>query len=252
VDDQLIQLLLVHGFAQTSASWQSVLPFLSQNRPVYAIDLRGHGKTALTRGMPTIEGVRSDLIAQLDELEWEKAAVWGYSQGARVALDLALNLPDRVAALVLESGTAGIEDPDELQARIDRDEELAKRIESNPIEDFVELWERWPILSGQNRALVESQREDRLSHDPKALAAALRGIGQASYEPMWDQLGNLSMPTLLLTGGRDAKYCAIAERLLELIPNCEHEEIAGVGHSVHLEQPHAAPRAVEKFLDKLA
>ena len=74
--------------------------------------------------------------------EIESAIVWGYSQGARVALDLALHAHSHVSGLILESGIPGIEDPSgprHAEAAMPR---MAGRIEAAPIEEFVALWER--------------------------------------------------------------------------------------------------------------
>ena len=175
-------------------------------------------------------------------------ALWGYSQGARVALDFALAHPGKLSALILESGTAGIDDPLARADRRSRDFALASRIENQSIEEFVQLWELVPALTDQSKELIEAQRADRLRHDPAALAAALRGIGQAAYEPMWARLNELEMPVLVISGERDKVYSAHAERIAASVPRAEHETIAGAGHSVHLERPDQAAAAVSAFL----
>lgn len=241
-------LLLVHGFAQTAKSWQSVLDIIADSRQAHAIELPGHGATALSAGEPSVENVRAHIVAELDRLGVERAVVWGYSQGARCALDLALSAPERVAALILESGTAGIEDPIARADRRSRDNALASRLEVSAIEQFVDLWEQVPALTGQSETLVAAQREDRLSHDSRALAAALRGIGQAAYEPMWDRLPRIAAPTLVMAGERDRVYGALATRIAGLIPGAVHKTISNAGHSVHLEQPKATVAAIADFL----
>lgn len=245
-------LVLVHGFAQTPKSWQSTIESLHDRtggtRPVHAIELPGHGATALTRGEPTVENVRSALR---DAIQTAKPPVvlWGYSQGARVALDYALERQNDVAALILESGTAGIDDPLARADRRSRDFALASRLENQSIEEFVQLWETIPALTDQSQQLIEAQRFDRLSHDPKALAAALRGIGQAAYEPMWDRLADLIVPILAISGERDKPYTANAERIAATAPAATHVTIPAAGHSVHLERPRATVAEVERFLN---
>lgn len=240
--------MLVHGFAQTAKSWQTVADMIADTGVAHAIELPGHGETRFSAGEPSVLNVREFLSRALDDLGLERAVVWGYSQGARCALDFAISMPERVAALILESGTAGLEDPVARADRRSRDEALASRLEAGTIEQFVDLWEQVPALTGQSAALVAAQRADRLSHDPRALASALRGIGQAAYEPMWGRLPELSMPVLVLCGERDELYRAHAERIASLIPNSVRRTIPGAGHSVHLEQPTATVAAVNEFL----
>lgn len=241
-------LVLVHGFAQTPASWEPTIENLPTGVHVVAPELPGHGETALTRGDPSPELVREMLL----EAVYAPAVVWGYSQGARAAFDLALHSPESVAALIIESGVPGIEDPIARADRRSRDYALSTRIEAGKIEDFVNLWERVPALGEQSQALIEQQRPDRLRQDPMALAAALRGIGQSAYEPMWDRLGEIKQPTLLITGERDVTYSRHADRILELMPNARRVTIPDAAHGVHLAQPAAAAAAAAEFLAGLS
>jgi 2-succinyl-6-hydroxy-2,4-cyclohexadiene-1-carboxylate synthase len=241
-------LVLVHGFAQTPASWDATIEKLPAGVNVVAPELPGHGETGLTRGEPSPELARSILLESVDR----PAVVWGYSQGARAAFDLALNEPSAVAALVIESGIPGIEDPVARADRRSRDFALSTRIEAGKIEDFVNLWERVPALGDQSRELIEQQRPDRLRQDPAALAAALRGLGQSAYEPMWDRLREIAVPTLLITGERDVTYTHHAERLSEEIAGAELVVVPEAAHGVHLAQPAAAAQAVTDFLRTLS
>jgi 2-succinyl-6-hydroxy-2,4-cyclohexadiene-1-carboxylate synthase len=242
-------LILLHGFAQTPQSWQTTIDSLPGDRAIHAIELPGHGETALSKGEPSVESTRQHVLDEMDQLGVESGIVWGYSQGARVALDLALHAHSRVSGLIIESGIPGIEDPINRADRRSRDFALASRIESGPIEVFVDLWEQVPALSGQSRAVIEAQRPDRLTQDPQALAAALRGIGQAAYEPMWERLQVVEIPTLLLTGERDKVYSAHAERMVEVFPDAIHVSISDAGHAVHIAEPEAAAAAVQRFLE---
>jgi pimeloyl-ACP methyl ester carboxylesterase len=96
------------------------------------------------------------------------------------------------------------------------------------------------------------QRPDRLKHDPIALAAALRGIGQSAYEPMWDRLGDIKQPTLLITGERDVAYTHHADLMVDVIPNAQHAEIPLASHSVHIAQPKLVADAVAEFVAGLS
>lgn len=240
-------LVLVHGFAQTPKSWQTTIDCLVGGRAVHAIELPGHGATAFTRGEPTVENVRAQALSDIRSCG-RPVALWGYSQGARVALDFALEHPELAAALILESGTAGIDDPLARADRRSRDFALASRVEKQSIDEFVRLWELIPALTDQSKELIEAQRADRASHDPAGLAAALRGIGQAAYEPMWQRLTELKMPVLAISGERDRVYTAHAARIAGAVPGARHRVVADAGHSVHLEHPRATAEVVEEFL----
>ncbi|MFY9487454.1 MAG: alpha/beta fold hydrolase [Solirubrobacterales bacterium] len=242
-------LLLVHGFAQTPQSWQTVIEVMGKNRVLHAIELPGHGATALTRGEPTVKSARQAVLDEIAGLRTEHVAIWGYSQGARVALDAVLHNPENCSALILESGTAGIDDPLARADRRSRDVALGSRIAAGSIEDFVGLWERVPALGDQSAELIEQQRPDRLAHDPVALGAALQGIGQAAYDPMWNRLNEIEIPVLLISGERDRVYTRHARHMAEAITNAKHVVVPDAGHCVHLERPAEAVTAVEGFLN---
>jgi pimeloyl-ACP methyl ester carboxylesterase len=55
--------------------------------------------------------------------------------------------------------------------------------------------------------------------------------------PLWDRLGELVMPVLVIVGEGDEKFRAIAERMAAAIPRAEVAVIPGVGHAAHLEAP---------------
>jgi 2-succinyl-6-hydroxy-2,4-cyclohexadiene-1-carboxylate synthase len=244
-------LVLLHGFAQTPASWDATIEKLPAGLEIVAPELPGHGETALSLGDPSPELARKVALDAIKSVGGP-AVVWGYSQGGRVAYDLVLSSPKSVSALIIESGIPGIQDPIARADRRSRDYALSMRIQEGSIKAFVEMWESVPALGEQSKAQVEQQRPDRLKNDPVALAAALRGIGQSAYEPMWDRLGEITQPTLLITGERDVTYTHRADRIVDMIPNATHVEIPNASHAVHLAQPQAVAEAVAEFISDLS
>lgn len=242
--------MLVHGFAQNPSSWLEVIELLPSGWSIAAPELPGHGRTALSLGLPSPDLARS-VLEQSAEALGGPAIVWGYSQGVRAALDLALARPALVSALVLESGAAGISDPLARAERRSRDEALARRIENEPIEKFVAFWEMIPALGEQSPEVVKKQRQARLSHDPVALAAALRGLGQSAYESMWGRLGEIDLPVLVVAGAEDALYADHGRAMAELLPAARVVEIPGAAHAAHISHPREVTDAVRDFANSL-
>ncbi len=243
-------LLLVHGFAQAPVSWDEVRGLLPGDVAVAAPELPGHGQTGLSLGDPSPELAREIVAAAATEIG-APAVVWGYSQGARVAFDLALERPELVRALIIESGAPGIADPLARAERRSRDYALSKRLENGTIEEFVGYWEAIPALGEQSPEVRDKQRPVRLAQDPAALAAALRGIGQASYEPMWDRLASIEVPVLLITGAEDETYDRHAVKMAALLTSAQHVRIEGAGHAAHISEPAATVAAAVEFLDAI-
>ena len=250
-------LILLHGFTGSAASWQEHMAVLSRPETgihrVIAIDLLGHGLSAAPDDpacyAPSV--VTHDILAIVDSLNIEKFVLLGYSMGGRHALHIALDAPERVAALTLESATAGLKTQDERNTRIASDEELAAFIEREGVEKFVERWERLPLWNSQ-RDLPEAQQrrhhEQRLQNNPCGLANSLRGAGAGAQDSLWDRLPELNVPVLLIAGEHDPKYCDIAREMYALLPDSQLEIVPRVGHTVHLEDLRGFDSLVTQFL----
>lgn len=232
-------IVLLHGFAGTGAAWAPVVDRLGERYRASAPDIRGHGAAADLRPIGFAE-----CTADVGALAPARFALAGYSMGARLALHVALAHPERVTRLVLIGATAGIADPVERAARREADEALAAEIEAGDIERFAERWERQPLFRGQPPAVVEAARADRLRNRPSGLAAALRGIGTGTMEPLWARLPELAMPTTVIVGERDAKFRKLGERMAAGLPDAELLVVPGVGHAVHLEAPGIVAAAI--------
>ncbi len=189
----------------------------------------------------------SVLLDRADELPPPGAEVVGYSMGGRIALHSALAEPDRWPALVLVGVSAGVDDP---EARRKADEDLAERIERSTIEDVVAHWEAQPVFATQPPEVVVAQREGRLSHDPGELARLLRSYGQGVTPPVWEHLGEIEDPVLLLAGELDEKYVAAGGRMASALPNGVFRTIPGAGHAPQLEDPDAVAAELRAFLDE--
>jgi 2-succinyl-6-hydroxy-2,4-cyclohexadiene-1-carboxylate synthase len=228
------ELVLLHGFTNTGASWDAVVAGLPQTYRPHAPDLRGHGSASGARPVDL-----DTVVAEIDALAPERFTLVGYSQGGRIALHAALGLPGRIRRLILIGASPGIADP---QARAERrraDETLAAWTESVTIEQFVERWAQTGVLADQPPAVRAAVTAERLRNTPDGLAAALRGLGTGTLPSLWDQLGELVIPVELIVGERDGKFRATAERMAAALPDARLHVVPGAGHAVHLEDPWA-------------
>ncbi len=247
-------LLLLHGFTGSAETWRPLLPHLRGFRTL-AVDLPGHGLSDIPAAPETytVEGCAADLLALLDALGVGRTAILGYSLGGRVALHLALALGERLWALVVESASPGIEDPQEREARARRDDELAHFLLREGVERFVDLWEAQPLFASQSRlpmTVREQVRQQRLSHSALGLAAALRSMSVGRQKPLWPRLSEVLAPTLVIVGALDQRYCDIGRRMALALPRGELAVVPGAGHAVHLERPLIFARIVRDFLER--
>ncbi len=104
-------LVLLHGGDPAiETSWAEVLPLLARTRRVIAFDQRGHGRTADAGGPFTFEESADDTAALLACLKLARADVMGFSNGASIAMQVAVRHPELVHRLVLVSGMARRDD----------------------------------------------------------------------------------------------------------------------------------------------
>jgi 2-succinyl-6-hydroxy-2,4-cyclohexadiene-1-carboxylate synthase len=236
------RIVLAHGFTQTARSWSVFTQVLGERLAgvdTTAVDLPGHGDAP-----PPADADLWASAGRLVEIGGTATYV-GYSMGGRVALHAALAAPARVRGLVLIGATAGIDDEEERRARRSADERLADHIEQVGVAAFIDEWLANPLFAGLTEATA--MRADRLRNTSAGLAASLRATGTGSQTPLWDRLGEIRVPVLILAGHDDAKFTALGERMAAALDDSTLEVVDGAGHSVHLEQPEATADAVARW-----
>lgn len=247
-------LVLLHGFTGSAADWRKhALVFAKQHYQVIAIDVLGYGLSDAPEEAErySFAHLTKDFVAILDQLNIKETALLGYSMGGRMALHLALTVPERISGLVLESASPGLATESERRARIESDNALADRIEREGVEAFVDYWEKLPLWNSQSQlpeAIRATQRAARLHNNPRGLANSLRGAGTGVQESLWEWLPSLKIPTLLIAGELDQKFSDIARQMAEKLPIAQLTIVAGAGHNVHLERPEEFENLVMEFL----
>jgi 3-oxoadipate enol-lactonase len=93
--------VFLHSLATSRAMWREQVSALGGKYDVIAVDFRGHGDSVPTEGPYTFEQLASDIIATLDYFKLPRAALVGSSLGGIVAVQAALQWPDRISRIVL-------------------------------------------------------------------------------------------------------------------------------------------------------
>ncbi len=219
--------VLLHGFAGSARQWDRV------------------GVDALALELADARPLTPDgVVALVAASAPARVTLGGYSMGGRLALHVALALPELVERLVLVSASAGIEDGGERARRRADDEALASQIERHDIEWFVEHWRALALFAADPPWVSEEVAREQRRCAPATLGATLRAFGPGAMAPMWDRLGELAMPVVVLAGERDERYVAAARRLARAIPDAELELVPGAGHRLALEAPGAVASAL--------
>jgi len=245
--------LVLHGFTGDAESMESVSEGLRGCYRVVRLELVGHGDSDSPEdiGFYSMPDCARQIAIAATALDLERPHLLGYSMGGRAALAAAIAHPDRFASLVLVGATAGIEDARMRDERIQSDRHLADRIETEGVDRFVHEWMALPIFASQSRLgqdELDRSRAQRLRNSERGLANSLRGMGAGAQTPLFEELGSVKMPVLLVVGDEDEKFKAIAEALEARLPDARTAILPCAGHAAHLEAPAEFASLVSDFL----
>lgn len=228
--------VLLHESVVDSRIWGPFLPFVRERLRTIRYDQRGYGRS------PMWEGPYSpvdDLISVFDAAGAYRAALVGTSRGGRIAIAAAIERPERVSALVLAvSGVAGrplnVEGTPEQEARWDAAE--AKGDAAELAELDMEIWAPMGV-DDELRAMFVENAEASNADDP------------AVEEPSVERLGKISVPTLVVTGGRDVPDLEeIGDLLAREIPGAKRAVIKEADHMIQWRAPDELAKLVLDFL----
>lgn len=242
--DPQARVVALHGFTLHGAMFADLAAELRVG--VAAPDLPGHGRTQIE---PISTATAVSAIAEMMSA-MERPLLLGYSQGARVALQIALNHPNLISALVMVSGSPGLPDRAGRLRRI-ADEGLASRIETIGVPRFIDEWLANPMTATDavSRERREADRRIRLENTAPGLAGALRGMGQASVPDSSDLIGSLQVPAAFVAGRRDPQYSELAATMAAACGG-RLMLVSGAGHNVILEAPAAVAATVLRLLNQ--
>ncbi|MET0714969.1 MAG: alpha/beta fold hydrolase [Mycetocola sp.] len=233
-------LLLLHAGIATSRMWDPLLETLAADHYVIRYDCRGFGQTDCeASGFSN----RDDARAILDHLGIARATFVGASRGGRIALDIAVESPDRVAGLVtIGSGPSGfpeVELTDEEEALIT---ELDKAWEDRDFHRMIDLetrlWAVGPLRKEEDldpdfvRTAYELGRAN-LRHQPE--------VGTPADElepPAYDRVVDLEVPSLVTVGEFDITPALVQfEFLAATIPGADRHVFPNTAHLPSVEHP---------------
>ncbi len=239
-------LLLVHGFPLDHHMWDSVIARLAEHHQVIAPDLRGFGQSDGYVEIAPMELFADDLASILSALEITQPITFcGLSMGGYIGWQMWRRHPDRLARLIQLDTRAAADNETQARARgVNAQHVLTNGMRDVPDNMLPKL------LSEKTRAsqpeVVETLTQMILRQDPRATAAAQRGMAQRPDVSNW--LPEISLPTLVLCGSEDGISPPVEMKsFAEKIPGAKFIEIPNAGHMVPLENPAATSEAILSF-----
>ncbi len=232
-------LVCLHGFTGDPRAWDPVTAALPSAAMVVCPAISGHDRTLDLAG-ECFEGEVDRLAGVLSGRGLGPFHLAGYSLGGRLALGLLIRHRALFASATLIGAHPGLESEEARRERVEADEGLAGMLEKQGIESFIDDWERLPLFETQSAlssAVLENQRDQRLSHQPAGLAHALRVLSLGRMPSYLGDLRRLDLPIHLMVGEHDRKFCGLAEMMVVELPEATFEVVKGAGHNLVLEAP---------------
>lgn len=245
-------LVFLHAGVSDARSWQAQVEAFAPAHAVLRHDRRGFGQTLTVSATP--HSAVADLWAVMDAVGLARAVLVGGSQGGRVAIDAALQRPDRVTALVLVAPAVGGAPAGALTGCAALLEQAMEAAEAAG--DLQRLNE----LEAQFWLDGPEAPPGRVAGAARALFLDMNGIALRAPDPgasldgdsAWSRLESLRLPTLLIWGGLDVAHLQLrCEQLLRRIPGARRVVLPGSAHLPALDAPQAFNQALDGFLDGL-
>ena len=240
--------LLIHGLGYDRYGWGPLPGLLGEEFRVVLFDNRGVGESDAPPGLYSAPMMAADTLAVLDAAGVERAHVVGTSLGGMIAQELVLAHPERVSRLVLAGTTPG---SPRAYPYPERALALFAQFPQLPLEEGLRRFVENALADGTVETrpeLVDEIYAYRLAHRPALEAWQSQGAAGLAFDAI-DRLGEIRVPTLVLTGTADNVVDHRNSQLLaDGIPGARLELFDGLGHLFFWEEPHRFAQAVGDFL----
>jgi pimeloyl-ACP methyl ester carboxylesterase len=176
--------ILLHGGLANSNYWGKLVPALAPHYRVIVMDSRGHGRSSRDARPYGYDLMASDVLALMDFLKIDKAALVGWSDGAIIGLDIAIHHPERLSklfAFAANSDPSGVKDVNQspvFTAFIARAKTEYEKLSPTPTEydaflaQITKMWETQPHWTADDLAgiklptwIVDADHDEAIERD---------------------------------------------------------------------------------------
>lgn len=211
-------LILLHGNGENHKYFVHQIEHFSKQYRVLALDTRGHGASPRGEAPFSIRQFARDLLDFMDEKAIEKAVLLGFSDGGNIAMQFALEHPERVDRLILNGAN----------------------LKPGGVKAGVQI----PIVLGHGIASLFARRQPGVKEKAEMLRLMVKEPHVAPEE-----LKRLTMPVLVLAGTKDMIKEKHSRLIYKSLPHADLVFVEG-DHFIAANNAPAFNRAVEDFLNK--
>ncbi|MFI9507806.1 alpha/beta fold hydrolase [Nocardia sp. NPDC052566] len=240
--------VLIHGLAGSTASWEPIM-FALKDFHVVRVDMLGHGESAKPADGYGIAEQGRRVGAVLDRLGVRRAIVVGHSTGGSVATALATQRRELITAIAL------IDTGPRISAFIGNT--LAGRLLYVPVVGPL----AWRLRSDSTIRAAARTAVTRDVRIPDQIIADVRGMTYRAFiatsdaaraflaeRPVPDRLTDLGLPVLVIFGAQDRRWQPSSAADYRVVPHARVEILDGVGHTPMLEEPEVTAALLRGFV----
>lgn len=242
--------VLIHGFGLERTMWKWQVNALKERYSVLTYDLLGSGNSAPPEKTPSLTLFSQQLVALIDELKIDQAAVLGFSLGGMISRRFAMDHPQRLWALgILHSA---------YQRESAAHNAIQKRVyqarTEGPQATVEAALERWftEDFRRSNSTTMDFVRESILAND-KTIYPLIYQVLVDGVDELVKPKPPISCPTLVMTSDEDyGNSVAMMHAIAAEIPEATTVILPGLRHMAMLQAPSVFNRMLMEYLDKYA
>lgn len=238
------EVVLLHGFLETSSMWEDLMATLETSHRVITIDLLGHGQTGCLGYIHTMEMMADAVVFVLEQLNVNNCYVIGHSMGGYVALALADAYPQKVYGLCLMNSTPFA---DSLERQINRDRAI-KVVKQNP-RGFIRM-SIVNLFHPENKEQFVDEMEslvlESMDLPLQGIVAALEGM--KIRKDRGEVFKKLKADKLIILGHKDPvlEFNNLDSELKKI--GIKSQELPG-GHMAHIENKKEFTFIIRRFVE---
>ena len=246
-------LVLLHGTTDHWQHFKPILPLLAQHHQVYALDLRGHGRSGhVPMGYRVID-FADDVATFLHEVVGETAVLVGHSLGGLIGIRVASMEPTAVSALIIEDPPLFLR-----RATVQTGSPRAYHFFQTLYEGLQQASTRLQLEQFLSQQLPPERTQNlpemvtRLRQvDPDVILISFNNGLMNGFE-IDESLRQIICPTLLLQANPQAGGALLDQdvaAVMALLSKGQHRFVESAGHAIHVDQPELFVQIVEAFVD---
>lgn len=237
--------VLLHGFLETTQMWKALIPEISMNHQVIAIDLLGHGQTSCIGYVHAVENMAEAVFAVLNHHDISQAHVIGHSMGGYVALAMADQNPEFFKGLCLMNSTFEADDKERKLIRTRANKMAKTNYESLVRLSFANLF------APESREIFKKEYEAALE---LALKTPVQGYiaaqeGMKLRPNRFEIFKHLKAKKLIIIGKKDS--IIDGKKLIHIIKDTTINFVEfSKGHMSHIENKSELSYVIKRFVEK--